>query len=90
MSYYFSKTAEGSFEDICQRTAEVLKIEGFGVLTEIDVEQTLKKKLDLKFLFWHYLFLVLFLWPCLFWQECCRSSALQKSKLIYGFIRIMY
>lgn len=38
-----------SFEDARTRATEALKAEGFGVLTEIDVTSTLKKKLDLDF-----------------------------------------
>jgi uncharacterized protein (DUF302 family) len=49
MSYYFSKTVEGNFEDIVEKTSEALKKEGFGVLTDIDVMTTLKKKLDVDF-----------------------------------------
>ena len=49
MKYYFNKTVEGTFEDVCQRAVEALKAEGFGVLTEIDVKETLKKKLDVDF-----------------------------------------
>ncbi len=49
MKYYFNKTIEGSFDKVCQRAIEILKKEGFGVLTEIDVKETLKKKLDVDF-----------------------------------------
>ena len=49
MSYYFSKTVELSFDDAIQKATEELKKEGFGVLTEIDVKATLKKKLDVEF-----------------------------------------
>ena len=49
MSYYFSKTVDLSFEDGIQKVVEELKKEGFGVLTEIDVKATLKKKLDVDF-----------------------------------------
>jgi uncharacterized protein (DUF302 family) len=49
MNYYFNKTVEGNFEDIVQKTIEALKKEGFGVLTDIDVTATLKKKLDVNF-----------------------------------------
>jgi uncharacterized protein (DUF302 family) len=49
MSYYFAKTIRTSFEDAITRTSEALKAEGFGVLTEIDVKATLKKKLDVDF-----------------------------------------
>lgn len=49
MSYYFSKTLDTNFDDAIARTTEALATEGFGVLTEIDVAATLKKKLDLDF-----------------------------------------
>ena len=49
MNYYFSKTIDRSFEDAITRVTEELKKEGFGVLTEIDVKATLKKKLDVDF-----------------------------------------
>jgi uncharacterized protein (DUF302 family) len=49
MKYYFSKSVEGSFEKVLDRTVVSLKTEGFGVLTEIDVQATLKKKLDVDF-----------------------------------------
>lgn len=46
MSYYFSKMLRVSFEEAIARVTEVLKKDGFGVLTEIDVKETLKKKLN--------------------------------------------
>ncbi len=49
MSYYIAKTVDLSFEDTLQRVTEELKKEGFGILTEIDVKATLKKKLDVDF-----------------------------------------
>lgn len=49
MSYYFSKTLNTSFDNAVQRVTDGLKKEGFGILTEIDVQQTLKKKLDVDF-----------------------------------------
>ena len=49
MSYYFSKKIKGTFNQILERVAASLKKEGFGVLTEIDVKETLKKKLDVDF-----------------------------------------
>ena len=49
MSYYFSKTLEISFEDAISKVTNGLKEEGFGVLTEIDVKATLKKKLNVEF-----------------------------------------
>jgi uncharacterized protein (DUF302 family) len=49
MSYYFSKTLEMPFDEAIAHVTEALKGEGFGVLTEIDVKATLKKKLDVDF-----------------------------------------
>ena len=49
MSYHFSKTITASFDDAVARVTEALKKEGFGILTEIDVKETLKKKLDVDF-----------------------------------------
>ena len=49
MKYYFSKTITDSFENAIQRVTEGLKVEGFGILTEIDLKATLKKKLDVDF-----------------------------------------
>ncbi len=49
MSYYFSKTINSGFDEAVQKVTEALKVEGFGVLTEIDVKATLKKKLDVDF-----------------------------------------
>ena len=49
MSYYVSKTLRVPFEQAIERVTEALAAEGFGVLTEIDVRATLKKKLDVEF-----------------------------------------
>lgn len=49
MSYYFSKVIEGDFADVVGRTREALKQEGFGVITEIDVQATLKSKIGVDF-----------------------------------------
>lgn len=49
MSYYIAKTVSGAFDDVIARVTEALKAEGFGVLTDIDVEATMKKKLDVDF-----------------------------------------
>ena len=46
MSYYLSKTLETPFESAVEKVTEALKKEGFGVLTEIDMQATMKKKLD--------------------------------------------
>ncbi len=45
MSYTFGKTVTMPFERAVERATEALAAEGFGVLTEIDVAATLKKKL---------------------------------------------
>lgn len=49
MKYYFSKKIEASFEQALERVSASLKKGGFGILTEIDVKETLKKKLDVDF-----------------------------------------
>ena len=50
MSYYFNKTMQGkSFDEAIELVTEELKKEGFGILTEIDVQATLKKKIDVDF-----------------------------------------
>lgn len=49
MDYYTSKEVTVSFEEAIEKVTEELSNEGFGVLTEIDVKETLKKKLDVDF-----------------------------------------
>ena len=49
MTYFYAKEIDSNFEDAIIRVTEELKKEGFGVLTEIDVRATLKKKLDADF-----------------------------------------
>jgi len=49
MTYYFSKTIRSGFDEAVSKVKQSLKVEGFGVLTEIDVKDTLKKKLDVDF-----------------------------------------
>ena len=49
MRYYFNKTLNTSFEEAVARVVTELKKQGFGVLTEIDVSEALKKKLDVDF-----------------------------------------
>lgn len=45
MSYYIAKTVDGSFDEVIARVIEGLKGQGFGVLTDIDVQATLKSKI---------------------------------------------
>ena len=50
MNYYFSKSLINvTFDEAIQKVTESLKEEGFGILTEIDIKATLKKKLDVDF-----------------------------------------
>jgi len=49
MSYYFNKTLNLSFDKAIAVVIEELEKEGFGILTDIDVKATLKKKLDVEF-----------------------------------------
>ena len=49
MTYFFAKETDLPFDEAIARITEELKKEGFGVLTEIDVQATLKKKLDVEF-----------------------------------------
>lgn len=49
MDYYFNKTLKGNFNDVVENVTTALKAEGFGVLTEIDIKETLKKKMDVNF-----------------------------------------
>ena len=49
MNYYFSKILNDDFEKVIERVTEALSKEGFGILTEIDVKATLKKKLNIDF-----------------------------------------
>jgi uncharacterized protein (DUF302 family) len=47
--YAFGTVLDTTYEDAISKVADALKEEGFGVLTEIDVKATLKKKLDVDF-----------------------------------------
>jgi len=49
MSYYFSKTINMTFDEAIDHVTKALSHEGFGVLSDIDVQATLKKKLDVDF-----------------------------------------
>jgi uncharacterized protein (DUF302 family) len=47
--YSYYKTVDMSYQEAIDKVTEELKKEGFGILTEIDVKATLKKKLDVDF-----------------------------------------
>jgi len=49
MSYYFSKIVNASFDEAVTKVTRELKEEGFGILTEIDVKEALKKKMNVDF-----------------------------------------
>jgi uncharacterized protein (DUF302 family) len=49
MQYSFDKILNMPFDDAINRVTDELKKDGFGILTDIDVQQTLKKKLDVDF-----------------------------------------
>ena len=50
MKYYFNKVLpHKTFDEAIEQVTEALKSEGFGVLTTIDVKETLKKKIDVDF-----------------------------------------
>jgi uncharacterized protein (DUF302 family) len=49
MSYYFSKTLDTSFDAAVEHTTAVLKDAGFGIITEIDVKETFRKKLGIDY-----------------------------------------
>jgi uncharacterized protein (DUF302 family) len=49
MSYHFTTVLDTDMESAIAKTTEALAKEGFGVLTEIDIAATLKKKIDVDF-----------------------------------------
>ena len=49
MAYYFSKTLDAPFDEAVEKTTAALKQHGFGVLTRIDVKNTLKEKIGAEF-----------------------------------------
>lgn len=49
MSYFFSTTIAGSFDEALSRTREALQQEGFGVISEIDIQQALREKIGVDF-----------------------------------------
>lgn len=55
MKYYFNKTVKSEFDQVMNKVKKELEAEGFGVLTEINVNETFKKKLDVDFKRYHIL-----------------------------------
>ena len=49
MEYYFSKTISASFDEAVQRTTDILKTEGFGIISEINIHEKLNEKLGVNF-----------------------------------------
>jgi len=49
MAYYISVTTSMNFEEAVEKLTDELKKEGFGVITTIDVKDTLKNKIDVDF-----------------------------------------
>jgi len=49
MKYYISKKLNSGFEEAIKQVKEGLMVEGFGVLSEIDLDQKFKEKLNLDF-----------------------------------------
>lgn len=49
MQYYFSKTLVTSFELAVERVKEIMKTEGFGVVSEIDMQTKLQEKLGVDY-----------------------------------------
>ena len=49
MTYYYSTIIDRPFEETVARTRDALKAEGFGIITEINVTETFREKLDLDF-----------------------------------------
>ncbi len=49
MSYYFRKTVKGSFDDVVAKTIAALKTEGFGIISDLDIEKTLHDKIGIEF-----------------------------------------
>ncbi|WP_020677993.1 DUF302 domain-containing protein [Geopsychrobacter electrodiphilus] len=53
MSYYFNKELSLAFDEAVARVISELKLQEFGILTEIDIKETLKKKINVNFRKYH-------------------------------------
>ena len=49
MSYYFSIKIVGTFDDVIDRTRGALKAQGFGIISEIDIQAALREKIGVNF-----------------------------------------
>lgn len=49
MSYYFSTKIAGTFDDVIGRTRQALKTQGFGIISEIDIQAALREKIGVDF-----------------------------------------
>lgn len=49
MSYYFSTKIAGTFDEAIGRTREALKTQGFGIISEIDIQAALREKIGVDF-----------------------------------------
>lgn len=49
MTYHISKTVKGDFQDVREKVIEALKDVGFGVITEVDMKEKFKDKLDVDY-----------------------------------------
>ncbi len=45
-TYYFNKTVKGTFEEVTDKEKSALKDQGFGVITEIDMDNNIKEKIS--------------------------------------------
>lgn len=49
MSYTISKTLKGDFKEVINKVTEELKKEGFGIISEVDMKEKFREKLDIDF-----------------------------------------
>ena len=49
MSYYFATTLAGTFDEVTERARQALKDQGFGIISEIDIQKTLHEKIGVDF-----------------------------------------
>ncbi|MCF6335818.1 MAG: DUF302 domain-containing protein [Spirochaetales bacterium] len=49
MNYYYSRKIEGTIDQLVEKIAEGLKKEGFGILSDINIKDLFKEKIDVEF-----------------------------------------